>query len=65
VRSPASGQVAGFPKVFPGKVVGVTGAKKRTKQETKKMMKSRQSITRLQVDLTIEMKKKELFLKTT
>jgi hypothetical protein len=28
VRSPASGQVAGFPKIFPGKVVGVAEAKK-------------------------------------
>jgi hypothetical protein len=54
VRSPASGQqVAGFPEVFPGKVVGVAEAKKRTKQETKKMTKSRRSITRLQVDLTV------------
>jgi hypothetical protein len=42
VRSPASVQVAGFPKGIPsGKVVGVGEAKKRTKQETKKMTKSR------------------------
>jgi hypothetical protein len=57
VRSPASGQVAGFPKVFPGKVIRVAGAKKRATRD-QNMMKSRRGykwISYLDLFITVTM----------